>query len=35
MRSAEKCLNAKKCQYDGVIVLTALYGAEELARRSA
>ena len=28
-------INAKKCLYEGVIVLTALYGAEALGMRSA
>ena len=43
MGSAEKCpeqyrgleIKAKKCQYEGVIVPTALYGAEAWGMRSA
>ena len=42
MGSAEKCLSkrglgikAKKCEYEGVIVPTTLYGAEEWGMRSA
>ena len=35
LNNRELGINAKKCLYEGVIVLTALYGAEARGMRSA